>query len=129
MHEARTAPRWVPRAGKTVKIVFGKEIDGERVFGDLRSRWRMLRRKDEEAMGDRGSSLELGVLTEQLKYGREAVELRIECAKRMREEILSLRRKMGLPDEDPKTGLAETWLEEGKKREGLMGDGSLVRDV
>lgn len=91
----------------------------------------MLRRKSEEEgegqwgdEGNRGSMREeVGVLTsDALKYGREAVELRIECTNRMRREILKLRGKMGWPDEDPKNGLAETWKLEGKKREGLGED-------
>ncbi|KAI9792197.1 MAG: hypothetical protein M1816_002737 [Peltula sp. TS41687] len=124
MHEARRPPRWLPRPGRTVRVVFGKEVDGEKVFGDLRRRWRMLRRKEGEA--GREEQEDVGVLhTDELRYGREAVELRIECTDRMRREVLKLRRDRGWPDEDPNASLAETWkveVEGGKSREGATED-------
>ena len=68
-------------------------------------------------------------MSEALKYGKEARELRKECARQGRDEVLKLRRRRGLPDEDPKEGLVETWMEEVGKREGKMPDGSWVKDV
>ncbi|KAL2016287.1 hypothetical protein VTK56DRAFT_3915 [Thermocarpiscus australiensis] len=48
--------------------------------------------------------------TDELKYGGEAQEIRIEVARRMREEILKVRRSLGgYPEPDPSFGLAETW--------------------
>ena len=70
----------------------------------------------------------MGELTEGLKYGEEAVELRKEVTRRMRMEVLKVRRDLGFPEEDPKEGLVETWIEEGGKREGRMDDGSWVRE-
>lgn len=52
--------------------------------------------------------------------------LRIEVTKRVRQEVLKVRRSLGLPDEDPKEGLVETWIEEGPIAEGKMKDGSWV---
>ena len=48
--------------------------------------------------------------TDELKYGREAQEIRIEVARRMRDEILKVRRSLGgYPEPDPTFGFAETW--------------------
>lgn len=127
MHESRTFPRFVPRVGRRVSVTFGERVDAEAAFGDLRERWRELRRR--EARRNPGRHLEVGVLTDELKYGQEAVELRKECTMRMRNEVLKLRRERGWPDEDPKWGFAETVQEEGGKREGQMEDGSWVKDT
>ncbi|KAL1625170.1 Lyso-phosphatidylcholine acyltransferase [Neofusicoccum ribis] len=124
MHEAREFPRFLPRPGKTVNVTFGERVDVEKVFGDLRERWRRLRDKDGGSEG-----LEVGVLSEGLKHGKEAVELRKECTMRVREEVLKVRRSRGLPDEDPKAGLVETWALEGGKQEGKMDDESWVKDT
>ncbi|MCJ1374242.1 hypothetical protein MMC20_005474 [Loxospora ochrophaea] len=121
MHESRQAPRWVPRVGKWVGIWFGENVRGK--FGELRGRWRMLVEREE---GGRG---EVGVLSERLKFGREAVELRMECTRVVRGEVLRLRRERGLEEEDPKEGLVETWREEGGEGEGRMKDGSWVKDA
>ena len=49
---------------------------------------------------------------------------------RVREAVLKVRRQRGLPDEDPKVGLMETYRCEGTgKREGKMDDGSWVKDT
>jgi len=72
---------------------------------------------------------EMGILDEELRCGKEAVELRIECTRRVRQEVLKIRRMSGLPDEDPKEGLVETWREEGMKEKGRMEDGSLVGEL
>jgi monolysocardiolipin acyltransferase len=70
---------------------------------------------------------EMGELTEGLKYGKEAVALRMEVANRVRDEVLKVRKSLGYPDEDPKQGLVETWIEEGTSKEkGKMKDGSWI---
>lgn len=119
MPEDRGFPRFLPRVGKTVRVAFGEVLDYERVFGDLRKRWeglvqreRRAREKEEmvKGKGKGGELVQMGELpTEELKYGREAQEIRIECARRMREEILKVRRSLGYPEPDPSFGLAETW--------------------
>ena len=77
-----------------------------------------------------GKGDELGVLeSEELKYGGEAVELRMDCAMEVRKLVLAVRRDRGLPDEDPKSGRVDTWREEGSKKEGQMEDGSWVKDA
>lgn len=76
----------------------------------------------------RGRPLPMGVLTERLQSSKEAIELRIECADRLRRELIKLRHEQGWPDEDPKANLAETWKKEGPKKEGRMKDGSIVKD-
>ena len=126
MHESRQWPRFVPRPGKNLGICFGARIGGEKdtVFADLRTKWR-------ELVNKKGNAIEeIGVLeSEELRTGREAEALRIECARRVRGELLKVRRARGLPDEDPKDGLVETWRAEGGKREGKMEDGSWVKDT
>ena len=143
MNEARSTPRWLPRPGKTLKVVFGRELDGERLFGELRKRWKDLQARDEQSRlrpcsnsmsssssstvlensdggGDgstddvntdqmaidmdketssSSSSLPVGFLTDQLRFGQEAINLRIECTLLIRQEILKLRRDAGWPDE------------------------------
>lgn len=131
MHESRGWPRQVPRAGNKIRIAFGESVDGERIFGDLRARWKRLVRIQKEALMRRGeeADLELGELTEGLKYGTEAVALRKEVTNRVRIEVLKVRRSLGYPDEDPKQGLVETWIEEGPKETGKMQDGSWVGEI
>lgn len=127
-HENRTWPRWVPRAGKKCAVWIGDNVGGEKenVFHEMRRKWRKL----VEANKRKGAGdLALGVLNDELKYGEEAVALRKECTMQVRREVLAIRRMRGLPDEDPKQGLWETWREEGGEREGRMDDGSIVKDV
>ncbi|KAF2278018.1 uncharacterized protein EI97DRAFT_395750 [Westerdykella ornata] len=125
MHETRTFPRFVPRPGKEVSVTFGKKLDGDRAFGDLRERWRRMRDEEAEVSGP----MALGVVSEALKYSEEAEELRRECTRRVREAVLDVRRTRGLPDEDPKAGLAETYAAEGSRGPGKKDDGSIVRDI
>jgi monolysocardiolipin acyltransferase len=62
----------------------------------------VVRSKDELPVGE--------LATDELKYGKEAQEIRIEVARRMRDEILKLRRSLGgYPEPDPAFALAETW--------------------
>jgi monolysocardiolipin acyltransferase len=130
MHESRAFPRFIPRAGKNITVTFGKQVDTNAVFGDLRTRWRDLVVQDARAKGEpEWDGRQLGVVPVSLQYHPEAVELRIECARRVREQVLRLRRERGYPDEDPKANRADTWLREGPKREGKMGDGTWVKDT
>lgn len=131
MHESREWPRFIPRVGKDIKIAFGDKVDGEKVFGELRARWKKLVQMQKEALVKRGQAadFEMGELTEGLKYGSEAVALRKEVTMRIRMEVLKVRREMGYPDEDPKSGLVETWIEEGGKQTGKMDDGSYVGET
>lgn len=128
MHESRTFPRFIPRGNNDVSVTFGEKVDMEARFGDLRNRWAQLK---ERVQAKGGSSSELGVIRDQeLMSGAEAVKLREECTMRVREEVLKVRRSRGLPDEDPKCGLVETWrLEGGSQTEGKMADGSFVKDM
>jgi monolysocardiolipin acyltransferase len=127
MHENRQWPRFIPRPNKQIRITFGEKADREAVFGDLRQRWRKLKaRAEKESPSD---ETQVGVLNEALMYDQEAVELRKECTKRVRALVLDVRRSRGLPDEDPKEGLVETWVREGPVREGKMQDGSWIRDT
>ena len=128
MHESRRFPRFLPRLGKKVSITFGDKVDTEAVFGDMRRRWRELQAQA-EANAPETRNLPLGALNIELLYGAEAVQLRREVTKRVRDLVLEIRQSRGLPDEDPKEGLVETWIQEGPKREGKMKDDSWVRDI
>ncbi|KAJ5596540.1 hypothetical protein N7450_002998 [Penicillium hetheringtonii] len=128
MHESREFPRFLPRPGKDVSVTFGSKVDTEAVFGETRSRWQKLKAKIEKA-DPQSRDLPAGVLSESLLTNKEAVELRKEVTLKIRNLVLDVRRSRGLPDEDPKEGLVETWLEEGPNREGHMKDDSWVRDI
>lgn len=140
MNEKRTWPRPLPRPGKTVEVTFGELVDTEAVFGKFRQRWRELqeRAKSKEEAQSSGKD---GVMAEErlgevsgdfLRYCPEAEQLRIEVTLAVRNEVLKVRQSRGLPDEDPKRGLAETWRKEGRKysyEEGEMDDESVVKDM
>jgi monolysocardiolipin acyltransferase len=128
MHESRQFPRFIPRTGKDIKIAFGEKVDGEKVFGELRDRWKRLVQMQKDALRKKGGKTEweMGELTEGLKFGSEAVALRKEVTMRVRLEVLKVRKSLGYEDEDPKQGLVETWIEEGGKETGKMKDGSWV---
>ncbi|KAI2794968.1 hypothetical protein POX_a01569 [Penicillium oxalicum] len=111
MHESREFPRFLPRIGKKVSITFGSKVDAEKEFGELRSRWQKLKAKVEKADAQ-SRDLPLG-----------------EVTRKIRNLVLDVRRSRGLPDEDPKEGLVETWLQEGPSPEGHMKDDSWVRDI
>jgi monolysocardiolipin acyltransferase len=145
MHESRQFPRFLPRVGRKIQIWFGDNVGGERgeVFEEFRSRWRRLVEEEEEkrkatrdaqevqiGMRRVEPQMDVGELSEELKFGKEAVELRMEVTRRVRREVLRVRRMRGLPDEDPKQGLVETWAEERAmgKREGQMEDGSWIKE-
>lgn len=127
MHESRTFPRFIPRGNKDISVTFGDKVDMEERFGDLRTKWQQLKDKVQAKSGKQD---ELGVIKdEELMTGSEAVKLRVECTMRVREEVLKVRRGRGLPDEDSKCGLVDTWAMEGDAGEGKMGDGSFVKDM
>ncbi|ESZ93534.1 hypothetical protein SBOR_6076 [Sclerotinia borealis F-4128] len=131
MHESRKFPRFLPRTGKKVRIAFGESIDGERIFGDLRARWQKLVRLQKDALARKGldDNMDMGELTEGLKYYKEAVALREEVTARVRQEVLKVRRSLGYEDEDPKQGLVQTWIKEGRSDGKQKMDGSWVGDT
>ncbi|KAI1384705.1 acyltransferase [Hypoxylon trugodes] len=109
MPEDRSFPRFLPRFGIKFRVAFGELLDPEDKFGDLRKRWRELVNKEKRG-------LVMGELTDELKYGEEATRLRIEVAKRVRDEVLKVRRSLRYPDEEPPGfELAETWAREPNK--------------
>ncbi|KAF2742851.1 hypothetical protein M011DRAFT_452408 [Sporormia fimetaria CBS 119925] len=124
MDERRGFPKPLPRPGKEVFVAFGKKIDGEQAFGDLRARWKKIREKEEARSGE----LPVGVLNDALLYDEEAVRIREECTMRCRNAVLAVRRTRGYPDEDPKASFAATWAIEGSRGEGKKDDGSIVKD-
>src|SRR4029077_9504937 len=102
----------IPRPFKQLSITFGGKVDTEAVFGDLRRRWRALKRKS-EVMSALGTT-PIGVLDDDLKFGPEAVDFRKECTEKVRQLVLQVRRSRGHPDEDPKACLPGTWRKEEK---------------
>lgn len=131
MHESRGFPRFLPRIGKKIVVNIGEAVDTEARFGDLRKKWKELTDEYAKKLGltQEFREVMLGVLTDTFYQQPEVIELRKECARRVREEVLKVRRSRGLPDEDPKDGMVETWAREGPKREGEMKDGSWIKDT
>jgi monolysocardiolipin acyltransferase len=126
MHESRTFPRPIPRAGKDVSVTFGDKIDTADAFRDLRERWTALK---QEALKRGAQNDELGIVRDQeLMHGAEAVRLREECTMRVREAVLAVRRSRGWPDEDPKSGMVDS-IKSSPAVEGKMADGSYVKDT
>jgi monolysocardiolipin acyltransferase len=109
MSEDRGFPRFLPRVGARVRVAFGAPLDYDAVFGDLRRRWRGL------VDADGGDRLPLGKVADHLKEGPEAREIRAEVVRRLREEVLKVRKTLGYPEADPAFGLPETWAGDFEK--------------
>ncbi|KAK3900249.1 hypothetical protein C8A05DRAFT_36120 [Staphylotrichum tortipilum] len=117
MPEDRGFPRFLPRVGKTVRVAFGEVLDYDKTFGDLKKKWEgLVRREQERAKNPPGAEQQQHQLfspesiPDALRSGPEAEAIRIEVARRMRDEILKVRRSLGgYPEPDPAFALAETW--------------------
>lgn len=115
MHESRKFPRFLPRVGKKVTLHVGDVVPESR-FSDLRRAWRDLRDRNVEG-------------GEWLK-GREAVELRIETTRRVREEVVKLRRRVGLLEEEESAARVETYALPGMRhKEGQLANGTWEKDM
>lgn len=116
MPEERTWPRWAPRIGNRVRVVIGNPTDVDQLFGHQRAAWKRLVERGDPEM---------------LRHGDEAVQLRIAVAKKVRDEIETLRESLGFPAEQDETAaLAETWAKEpNQKKFRSPVDGSLVNRV
>jgi len=126
MPEDRGFPRFLPRFGVKFRMAFGEPLDTEKTFGDLRAQWQELVRQQQNAQHQALNAP--GELTDELKYGERAVKIRVEVARKVREEVLKVRRSLGYPDEEPPGfELAETWAREpGKVKFKSHVDDSLV---
>jgi monolysocardiolipin acyltransferase len=91
MHESRTFPRFLPRVGKDVTMIFGRKVE-EKEWEEYRREWKVLC-KD---VGWDGKS----EMPEELRTGERAQDLRIKLTRRVREEVLKLRARKGWPDEE-----------------------------
>ncbi|KAK6543894.1 hypothetical protein TWF694_000614 [Orbilia ellipsospora] len=100
MHEKRTFPRFIPRPGNRITITFGEAVPLDR-WDKVRERWRRIRETCAEIGGEEGARL--------LREGREAVQLRVEVALMVREEVEKLRVQCGYPPAEPESALAETF--------------------
>lgn len=128
MPEDRTFPRFLPRIRNQIRVAFGEVLDSEAVFGDLRKRWKDLVARRRNGFNSIAGGEVLGELNdEELRDGPEAREIRIEVARRVRDEVMKLRRQMGYPEGDPALGDAETWAKdkEGKRYRSAV-DGSFI---
>lgn len=112
MHESRGWPRFIPRIfGKPIFVAFGEPVS-ENVWDRFRERWKQMKAKELENPSDpafrnslQGSSDNATeFLNNQLRYGDEAKELRMEVALVMREEVLKLRRARGWSDDESNVG-------------------------
>lgn len=120
MAETRGFPRFVPRVGKRVHIVFGAPVPEER-FDDLRRAWYEL------WMREGGGRVEDN---EVLRTGEAAVALRIETTRRVREEVAKVRRQAGYPEEEPGADDPDKYHHPGMMaRDGRLDDGSMVKDT
>jgi monolysocardiolipin acyltransferase len=107
MAEDRGWPRFIPRVGKKVEIVYGDAVPTER-WEDVRAAWQALRGEE----------------------GEEAAKLRIETTRRVREEVVNLRRRLGFPDEEPGADDPATYRLPGMDaKDGKLKDGSMVKDT
>lgn len=126
MHETRGKPRWLPRIGKKINVVFGDALDTGRVFGEARDRWRELVHKEEARAKEGGEDI---LYPMALEEHEEAVALRIEVAEGVRSQVARLRKASGYPDDDPAFARAETWRSKEPQRKQFRSqvDGSIVR--
>lgn len=120
MNEARRFLRFVPRVGKAIRITYGTAVPDER-FKDMRAEWWSLWKREG------GGKVEH---SEVLRTGKEAVELRIETTRLVREEITNLRRSLGFPDEEPGVDDPQTYsLPSMPEKEGKLVDGTTFEDT
>ena len=120
MAEDRKWPRFLPRIGAKVKVVFGPLVDGSK-FDEARAKWRDLvsRSRASRRQNMNGTSEhDLDDLPEDLWYGDAVSQLRIEVARQVRDEVSKLRRGLGYPEEKSGLGLAETWKEPAIAKHG-----------
>lgn len=96
MRESRKFPRFLPRVGNNITLHIGNPVP-ESKFLDLRRAWHDLKN---------GNNVED---SEWLKEGGRAIELRIEATRRVREEVVKLRRRVGLPEEKESAAKVETY--------------------
>lgn len=101
MPEPRGFPQFLPRLGKHLCVVYGDAVPDAR-FEDVRQQWNRLWLR--EGGGPVGQS-------DVLRTGEEAVRLRIETTRRVREEVVKLRRTLGYPDEEPGADDPATYLD------------------
>ncbi|CAI4219491.1 unnamed protein product [Parascedosporium putredinis] len=93
MAEDRTFPRFLPRIGKDITVAFGDPVDGEGPPLAAADPLEPPRGVDPAAW-------------------QEVVDVRIETARRVRDQVAALRTRLGYPDDDVKLELAETWKRE-----------------
>nr|XP_036577559.1 acyltransferase [Colletotrichum truncatum]KAF6784557.1 acyltransferase [Colletotrichum truncatum] len=114
MPEDRKWPRWLPRIGAKIRVIYGEAVNVDEAFRESRSKWKRMVRKQEELLG---KPLSVGDVPEALKDHPEVIQLRVEVAKSVRDMIQKLRLSAGYPDDDPAYALAETWEREPREKQ------------
>lgn len=107
-----------------VKALTDKEVAADRQAG----RHGLVTSKQALVQGMKAPDhLRIGELPDELKYRDEAEAIRIEVTRRVRNEVLKVRKSLGYPDEDPRFGLAETWKNAPPNTKNSPVDGSLEK--
>lgn len=89
--------------GTEIQFGIGNPVD-EALIADYRNQWLDLVSREGKNITD---------LTENLKTGKRAQELRSKLAFAMREQVSQVRRSMGLPEQDERFGNPDFWKPDG----------------
>jgi len=119
MHESRTFPRFIPRIGKQVKVYVGEPVPIDH-WDEVRAKYRLIKRQCDMVGGEEGERM--------LKEGHDAVALRIQVAKMVRDQVAGLRLKNGYPAEDEGADLAQTYKVPARQQEGAQPGGVWERE-
>lgn len=95
------------KVGTQVQFRIGNPVD-ESLISDYRSQWQALVQKEHLT-----SNSVCNDLTENLKTGKEAQDLRSRLAFAMRDQVSQVRMSMGLPSQDDRFGFPEFWKPDG----------------
>ncbi|KAK1659369.1 acyltransferase [Colletotrichum godetiae] len=114
MPEDRKWLRFLPRIGAKIRVFYGEALEVGEAFKEQRQKWKRIVQKEVEA---RGKPLSVGEVPESLKNHPEAIQLRIEVAKTVRDMVQELRISAGYPRDNPAYALAETWEREPKDKQ------------
>ncbi|KAI3547195.1 acyltransferase [Colletotrichum abscissum] len=114
MPEDRKWLRFLPRIGAKIRVFYGEALEVGEAFREQRLKWKRIVQKEVEA---RGKPLSVGEVPESLKDHPEAIQLRVEVAKTVRDMVQELRISAGYPRDSPAFALAETWEREPEDKQ------------
>lgn len=100
--------------GTTVHFGYGKVVD-ENILEEFRAKWRALVEKEQQLQQKepKDALVPLTDLTENLKYGPEAQQLRSDLAKYLYNTVGAVREDMGFPPQNPEFAEPEFWKPTG----------------